>query len=63
MAVAENASDAAASRITLPVSLPTTLAALGIVYGDLGTSPLYTMKTALDWGGGATPESRSACCR
>jgi KUP system potassium uptake protein len=29
--------------------------ALGVVYGDLGTSPLYTMKTALDWAGGATP--------
>jgi K+ transporter len=31
------------------------LGALGVVYGDLGTSPLYTMKTALDWAGGATP--------
>ena len=30
--------------------------ALGVVYGDIGTSPLYTMKTALEWGGGATPE-------
>ena len=30
--------------------------ALGVVYGDIGTSPLYTMKTALDWAGGeATP--------
>jgi len=38
------------------------LGALGVVYGDIGTSPLYTMKTALDWGGGATPESQSACC-
>src|SRR6202521_903945 len=33
------------------------LGALGVVYGDIGTSPLYTMKTALDWGGGATPEA------
>ena len=32
------------------------LGALGVVYGDIGTSPLYTMKTALEWGGGATPE-------
>ena len=32
------------------------LGALGVVYGDIGTSPLYTMKTALDWAGGeATP--------
>jgi KUP system potassium uptake protein len=37
--------------------LPTmALGALGVVYGDIGTSPLYTMKTALDWAGGeATP--------
>ncbi len=29
-----------------------TLGALGVVYGDIGTSPLYTIKTALDWSGG-----------
>jgi KUP system potassium uptake protein len=28
--------------------------ALGVVYGDIGTSPLYALKTALDWGGGDT---------
>jgi len=28
------------------------LGALGVVYGDIGTSPLYTMKTALDYAGG-----------
>ena len=33
------------------------LGALGVVYGDIGTSPLYTMKTALEWAGGATPEA------
>jgi len=27
------------------------LGALGVVYGDIGTSPLYTMKTVLDWVG------------
>jgi KUP system potassium uptake protein len=33
------------------------LAALGIVFGDIGTSPLYTLKTAFDFlGGDATPE-------
>jgi KUP system potassium uptake protein len=33
------------------------LGALGVVYGDIGTSPLYTLKTALQWAGGeATPE-------
>jgi KUP system potassium uptake protein len=31
------------------------LSALGVVYGDIGTSPLYTLKTALEWAGGATP--------
>jgi KUP system potassium uptake protein len=32
--------------------------ALGVVYGDIGTSPLYTLKTALEWGGGAaTPDA------
>src|SRR5271157_3738234 len=30
--------------------------AIGVVYGDIGTSPLYTLKTALEWAGGsATP--------
>jgi KUP system potassium uptake protein len=33
------------------------LGALGVVYGDIGTSPLYTFKTALDWAGrGTTPQ-------
>ncbi|MDR3465097.1 MAG: potassium transporter Kup [Xanthobacteraceae bacterium] len=33
------------------------MGALGVVYGDIGTSPLYTMKTAIEWaGGGATAE-------
>jgi KUP system potassium uptake protein len=32
--------------------------ALGVVYGDIGTSPLYTLKTALQWAGGeATPQA------
>ena len=35
---------------------PMALAALGVVYGDIGTSPLYTVKTAIAWAGGeATP--------
>jgi len=28
------------------------LAALGVVFGDIGTSPLYTLKTVLDLAGG-----------
>jgi K+ transporter len=35
------------------------LGALGVVYGDIGTSPLYTLKTALDWG---TPLHRQFLC-
>src|SRR3954468_12606954 len=31
------------------------LAALGIVYGDIGTSPLYAFKVALAAGPGVTP--------
>jgi KUP system potassium uptake protein len=32
------------------------LGALGVVYGDIGTRPLYTLKTAIEWAGGeATP--------
>lgn len=33
------------------------LTALGVVYGDIGTSPLYGLKQAINAGGGATPET------
>ncbi|MBV8210872.1 MAG: KUP/HAK/KT family potassium transporter [Burkholderiaceae bacterium] len=32
------------------------LGALGVVYGDIGTSPLYTLKTAYDWAGSTAPD-------
>jgi hypothetical protein len=32
------------------------LAALGVVFGDIGTSPLYTLNTVLDVTGGTYPE-------
>ncbi|HTP91671.1 MAG TPA: KUP/HAK/KT family potassium transporter, partial [Xanthobacteraceae bacterium] len=33
------------------------VAALGVVFGDIGTSPLYTLKTAFDFlSGDATPD-------
>jgi len=38
-----------------PVGLA--LAALGIVYGDIGTSPLYALKQAIQAGGAPTPDS------
>jgi KUP system potassium uptake protein len=40
-----------------PAVALTGLAALGIVFGDIGTSPLYTLKTAFDYlHGDATPD-------
>ena len=39
------------------LSIPAlSLAALGVVFGDIGTSPLYTLKTVLDVMGGAHSE-------
>src|ERR1700719_3409403 len=37
------------------IPLPAALAALGIVYGDIGTSPLYAFKQAADSGGTLSP--------
>jgi len=37
--------------------LPAALAALGIVYGDIGTSPLYAFKQASASGGTLSPET------
>src|ERR1700733_6110269 len=39
----------------LRVPLPAALAALGIVYGDIGTSPLYAFKQAAESGGALSP--------
>src|ERR1700733_14906047 len=39
------------------IPLPAALAALGIVYGDIGTSPLYAFKQAADSGGTLSPET------
>jgi KUP system potassium uptake protein len=52
------------SDIAMPATTPTvhgthlramSLAALGIVFGDIGTSPLYTLKTVLDITGSHPP--------
>ena len=42
-----------------PQKLPTAavLTALGVVYGDIGTSTLYGLKQAVDAGGTPTPET------
>ena len=50
----ENPTPAKTPRSDLAVA---GLAALGIVFGDIGTSPLYTLKTAFEFvGGEPTPE-------
>jgi KUP system potassium uptake protein len=46
-----------AHRSTRRMPLPAALAALGIVYGDIGTSPLYAFKQASESGGTLTPET------
>ncbi len=49
--------DAAAPGVGKTALALTGLAALGIVFGDIGTSPLYTLKTAFDFlSGAATPD-------
>src|SRR5215469_14785265 len=39
------------------IPVPAALAALGIVYGDIGTSPLYAFKQAAYAGGTLSPET------
>jgi KUP system potassium uptake protein len=48
--------EAAHSSPTHLSMLALSLAALGVVFGDIGTSPLYTLKTVLDVTGGAHSE-------
>lgn len=40
-----------------PLLLASGVGALGVVFGDIGTSPLYTFKTVIDLKGGPRPES------
>jgi KUP system potassium uptake protein len=40
-----------------PAVLALSLGALGVVFGDIGTSPLYTLKTVLDLSGGRSAET------
>ena len=41
-----------------------TIGALGVVYGDIGTSPLYALKGATEPRAvRPTPQPCSACCR
>jgi K+ potassium transporter len=64
---AEVGEDAGMARTLQAAALPriearqvpatATLAALGIVYGDIGTSPLYGFKQAADAAGAISPET------
>jgi KUP system potassium uptake protein len=44
-------------RVGLRLPAAAALAALGVVYGDIGTSPLYGFKQAADAGGTISPEA------
>ena len=45
----------AASRVDQPTTPTAALTAMGIVYGDLGTSPLYTLRAVAEATEGALP--------
>ncbi len=47
----------------LPVPAAVALMALGIVYGDIGTSPLYALKQAVAAGRGLHPKALRASSR
>jgi KUP system potassium uptake protein len=51
VAAAARAAPAPRMNGTRPLKTATVVAATGIVYGDIGTSPLYTMQAALDASG------------
>jgi KUP system potassium uptake protein len=46
-----------AGNLKTPGLLLTGVGALGVVFGDIGTSPLYTLKTVLDLIGGNNPQT------
>ena len=49
--------EASANPLQKPALLAAGVGALGVVFGDIGTSPLYTFKTVLDITGGNTPQT------
>jgi KUP system potassium uptake protein len=52
----DQTTEASHPTLTHPSIPGLSLAALGVVFGDIGTSPLYTLKTVLDVTGGAHSE-------
>lgn len=49
--------EAASHPYKKPALLVAGVGALGVVFGDIGTSPLYTFKTVLDMTGGHNPQT------
>jgi KUP system potassium uptake protein len=56
----ENNPDSAAENRHKGAASALTLAALGVVYGDIGTSPLYTMREAFHHAGGLSVKDHTA---
>ncbi|MFC5488125.1 potassium transporter Kup [Dokdonella soli] len=50
-------SQSSSARPNTPTLLAAGVGALGVVFGDIGTSPLYTLKTVLDMTGGNHPQT------
>ena len=51
----------AASHAAIPVSISAMLVTLGVVYGDIGTSPMYVTKALVAGNGGIEVSRRSSC--
>ncbi|MGC1547580.1 MAG: KUP/HAK/KT family potassium transporter, partial [Rhodanobacter sp.] len=49
--------ESASNPLKKPALLAAGVGALGVVFGDIGTSPLYTFKTVLDMTGGDNPQT------
>src|SRR5215831_9196656 len=57
MAQALHTSDGVPAQHVRKLPTVVVLTALGVVYGDIGTSTLYGLKQAVDAGGGPAPET------
>ena len=57
MAQALHTSDGVPAQHVRKLPTVVVLTALGVVYGDIGTSTLYGLKQAIDAGGGPAPEA------
>jgi KUP system potassium uptake protein len=55
--MAEDLQSSALPERHAPSSTAMALVALGVVYGDIGTSPLYGLKQAAQAGGALSPET------